>query len=248
MKKLAAIFLNVIFPPKCLACARKHNGKTGLLICEDCFKKIEINGSLCCPKCGKRIYDYRKTCGHAPQFVLAAATSYKDLAVRELIHALKYKKLETAAEPLAAIMAQYFVKIFRNLDLSARRNLGAGGDIRNFLLIPIPLHPKKERARGFNQNLLVLKKLSEIIPLPEIEKNALGKIRNTDSQIGLADYNKRTLNISGSFGILNKEKIAGKNILLFDDVYTSGATLKEAVRVLKENGARKIIGLVIAKA
>lgn len=238
MKKLAAIFLNIIFPSKCVACEQKHNGKTSLLICGGCFEKIEISGGFCCPKCGKRIYDYRKTCQHAPQFALAAATSYKNPAVRELIHALKYQKLKTAGEPLAAILKIYLEKMTGD-----RIN-----DFNNFIIIPIPLHPKKERARGFNQNLLVLKKLSEIIPLPEIEKNALGKTRNTSSQIELADYDKRAENVSGSFGILNKEKIAGKNILLFDDVYTSGATMKEAARVLKENGARKIIGFVIAKA
>ncbi len=238
MKNLAELFLSIVFPPKCLVCGRKHGGKTAVLICENCFKSIGINSSFSCPECGKRIYDYKKFCAHEPRFLLLAAVSYKNPAARELIHALKYQRLKTAAGPLAKI-----------LKISLEENPWVKtANFNNFLALPIPLHPKKEKARGFNQSLLILKKLSELITLPEIQDNVLIKVRNTNSQIELADYKERTENVSGSFEILEKKKIAGKNILLLDDVFTSGATIKEAARVLKEAGAKKIIGLVVAKA
>ncbi len=239
MKRLLAFFLDAIFPARCLNCGIKTENKDkSELICEKCFAEVEINNGFSCPKCGKRIFDYKKSCHPEEKFVLAAASSYKNHVVRELIHALKYRFLKPATEPLALILELYLEKIAA----------GSSFNIKEFVIIPIPIHPKKERERGFNQTFLIIKQLKNATNPLQIETDVLFKIKNVGAQMALADYEKRAANVKNCFGVSNKEKIIGKNILLFDDVCTSGATMKEAVRVLKENGAKKIIGLVIAKA
>lgn len=229
-------FLNIIFPPRCVACQKvlpPQNSNN--LICENCFAGIEINNCFYCPKCGRRLYETKSPCHKEEKFILAAASYHKNQSVRALIHALKYKRLKTAAEPLALILKLYLRKIGNNFSLNSE----------NFSIIPMPLHFKKERGRGFNQAHLILQTLDN---KQEIEKNVLFKIKNTESQTRLKNREKRIENVKDSFEIRGKEKIAGKNIILFDDVFTSGATMREAARVLKEAGAKKIIGFVITKA
>ncbi|MEK7086935.1 MAG: double zinc ribbon domain-containing protein, partial [Patescibacteria group bacterium] len=230
------LFLNIIFPPRCVACQKTLPPQnSNNLICESCFAGIEINNCFYCPKCGRRLYETKSSCHREEKFVLAAASHHENQAVRALIHALKYKRLKTAAEPLALILKLYLRKIGNNFSL----------DSENFSLIPMPLHSKKEKKRGFNQTHLILQTLDN---KRKIEKNVLFRIKNTESQTRLENREKRMGNVKDSFEIRRKEKIAGKNIILFDDVFTSGATMREAARVLKEAGAKKIIGLVITKA
>lgn len=152
---------------------------------------------------------------------------------------LKYKRIKTALNPLTEIMGSYLEKVISNLSLV----------ISNSVIVPIPLHSKKERERGFNQAVLIAGVLHECLDVgcPKVEIGVLTKTKNTKSQTDLKNYEERTRNIEGCFALKYPEKISGKNILLVDDVFTSGATMKEAVKVLKRAGARKIIGFVIAK-
>ncbi len=243
-------FLDVIFPPVCLSCKiyLQNRERKLSLLCSKCQKQVEINNCFYCPKCGRRLPDAKKFCHQDVRFILAAATSYQNKVSRELIHILKYQKIKTALQPLTKITDLYINKVFRNPD----------SNIKNFLIIPIPLHSKKERERGFNQAFLIARavrqsletrftKLSEV-GLPHIETGNLARVRNTKSQTETKNYEKRKENVTGCFKIKNPEVIAGKNVLLVDDVFTSGATMREAVQTLKLAGAKKIIGFVIAKA
>ncbi|MCP6720196.1 MAG: ComF family protein [Patescibacteria group bacterium] len=235
--------LNVIFPPLCLGC-KKHTKET--FLCRRCQEKIEINNAFYCPRCNRRLPAGREgflksknTCHPEMKFILAAATSYQNEVIRELIHMLKYKRIKTALEPLTEIMGSYLEKVISNLLLV----------ISNSVIIPIPLHAKKERRRGFNQATLIADILHQYLEAKfPVERANLVKIKSTSSQTDLKDYEERTRNVERCFALNYPEKIKGKNILLVDDVFTSGATMKEAVRVLKLAGAKKIIGFVIAKA
>ncbi len=238
---LAQYLLDIIFPPACLACKSflKNGGEKSEHLCATCREKLEFLSGFLCPICLRRLPEGERVCHKESRFILAAPLSYSNPVVRELIHTLKYNGLRTAAEPLASVLAAYLSASFENYKLR----------IENFILVPIPLHPNRERERGYNQAFVIAQdlrdKLKTDIP---IFTDVLTKVIPTPSQTEKKDYKEREENIRGSFKILKPELVAGKNILLTDDVFTSGATMREAARVLKSAGANKIIATVIARA
>jgi len=246
LKKIIGLFLNTIFPPQCVNCKKKIETADAIntAICADCFNKIEITNCFYCPRCLKRLYEPKKSCHKETKFILGAATFYENDSIQNLIQALKYNNLKSAAKPLAEILKNYIEKNIFNRDTNFSINF------ENYIALPIPLSPQKQRARGFNQIVVVYQILEKITnqKMPKLLENVLIRTRNTRSQTKCANYDERVKNISGSFAIKNPEVIKNRNILLIDDVFTSGATLNEAVKILKTAQAKKIIGLVIARA
>jgi len=146
-----------------------------------------------------------------------------------------------AAEPLASVLAEYLSASISNFEL----------EISNYIILPIPLHPRRERERGFNQALVLaelLKGKSEILREIPILTGVLVRIKPTLSQTKRKGREGREENVRNCFGVLKPELISGKDIFLVDDVFTSGATMREAVRVLKSAGAGKITALAAARA
>jgi ComF family protein len=236
--KIKKFILNAILPQRCLKCGKLLSGEE--VLCLDCFGKIEINSDFYCPRCGARLPEAKLTCHKEEKFILAAVTSYKISEARELIHAFKYNKLKIAVKILEKLIEKYLDKIVRNL--SGGRRI----EIRNFTIIPIPLHPQKERERGFNQSLLIAQILSKLLGLPVSQ--TLKKIKRSSPQVEMKNYKEREKNVEGSFSLADMAEIKNKNIIIVDDVFTSGATIREAIRTLKSAGAKKIIAFVIAKA
>ena len=203
--------LNIIYPVSCIAC-----GKNGSDFCLDCLLKapgtdLEKNNWI------YTLYDYR----HPP--------------IKSAIWFLKYKGKRNLAKIFAEIM---YGRIIEELeDLSVFKNF------REPILIPIPLAPARKRERGFNQAELLCKHIIklDLAKTLRLENNILIKPKDTEHQAKLKDRNKRLKNIVGSFAIKNPEKIKGQNIILIDDVTTTGATLSEARKILKQAGAKKII-------
>lgn len=113
------------------------------------------------------------------------------------------------------------------------------------IIIPVPIHKSRKAQRGYNQTQLIASKLAEYINI-ELCNNVLVKNKNTIAQSKL-NKQKRIENIKGAFDILNLEKVQGKNVLLFDDIYTTGSTANECSRVLKKAGAKTVGILTIAK-
>ncbi|MEK7630258.1 MAG: ComF family protein [Patescibacteria group bacterium] len=239
MAKIIQKILDLIFPPICAACEKKLPTKnTYVGVCEPCFNSIEIASGFICPKCKKRLPEIKplggRFCHPEEKFILAAATNYKNEAARKLIYGLKYGHRRNIAETLAVILKKYLEKL-------------PPIDFKDFIVLPLPLHKKKERARGFNQTFLIAQALNSYYPL-NIRHDLLFKNKPTVSQIETKDYATREKNVAGSFSIRHPEEVESKNIIVLDDVFTSGATLREAVKTLKGVGAKKIIALVIAKA
>lgn len=229
MNKVKNFILDILFPRVCVNCNKSL--KTGV-VCDVCFGQIKIYNSCFCIKCGKRLPDARKTCHPKEPYILATAADYND-TIREMIHVMKYKNITEAAEPLAKIAVE-FMKI-------------SGLPLKNRIIIPIPLHKFRERARGFNQSALIAEKIAEVFNIPLIS-DALTRTKNTEPQFQIKTKEEKLKNISGCFDVSEPQKIAGKQIILFDDISTSGATLREAAVTLKKAGAKNIIALVIAKA
>ncbi|MFZ2204969.1 MAG: ComF family protein [Minisyncoccia bacterium] len=211
--------LNIIFPVNCISC-----GKSGEDLCFKCLKESP-EAERETTKWIFPLYDYR----HPP--------------IKKAIWLLKYKGKFRLANIFAEVL---YGRIIEELsDLFVMENF------RKPILIPIPLAPKRKRERGFNQTELICNKLIKIDKNNtdknfELENNVLVKLKDTKHQAKIENRNERLKNIIDSFSIKNPEKIKGRNIILIDDVTTTGATLNEARKILKQNGAKKIIAFAVA--
>jgi len=187
--------------------------------CLGCGRENEI----LCPECLIKI-DYPTLLKSNNIF---AATDYNDETAKKAVWLLKYRGFKQIAEPLAELIKQRVLEKVK---------------IKNPIFIPIPLSSKRLRERGFNQSELIAKYLSDTTIT-----NVLYKKIHTESQVLVKDRNKRLNNIKNSFEIKNPELIKDRNIILIDDVSTTGATIAEAKRVLREAGAKNITALVVAR-
>ena len=211
--------LNVIFPVHCVLC-----GKEGSDLCLKCLSSsppaLRESANWIFP-----LFDYR----HPP--------------IKKSLWFLKYKNKKRLADIFAEVMHG---KIIEELsELSVMKNF------RDPVLIPIPLSSKRYRERGYNQAELICKKLIEIEEKNafnnfKLEKNVLIKIKETEHQVNIKDRRDRLKNLSDSFSVKNPEIIKNKNIILIDDVLTTGATLTEAKKILKSFGAKKVIAFTVA--
>lgn len=174
-----------------------------------------------------------------PAFSKAAAFGSYHAGLRELIHLLKYDQVVPAARVLGHMLAEAIRK------LEIPESAFASGTL---LVVPVPLYRSKRRQRGFNQAELLaraaLKKLA--IPNFELAANVLERVRATESQIGLTRP-QRTLNIRGAFRVVHLNKLAGRTVLLVDDVLTTGTTASECARVLKKAGAKQVLVATVAR-
>jgi ComF family protein len=182
---------------------------------------------------------------------------YRHPPIKKALWLFKYKGKKRLASTFAEVI---YDKILEELsELSVLENF------HNAILIPIPLSPKRYRERGYNQAELICReliKINNLRHLPagalakaggvymKLENNILIKPRETEHQARIENRAKRLKNIIGSFSIKsvqeNTELIKGRNIILIDDITTTGATLSEARKILKQAGARKVIAFTVA--
>ena len=228
LKKYSKYLLDILFPPICVSCASPIQDQKKY-ICSDCFDKITINTAYLCPACGKRCAGKNRC--HQTPYQLAAACQYHE-PIPQLIHHLKYKYLQEIHVLLAAIVIVHIQRTTSHIE--------------EYCISYIPLHPKKERERGFNQSLLLAQTIANYFKIPCIA--TLRRTRYTESQTKQINHCQRRHNIINCFECISPEYISGKNILLVDDVSTSGATLYEAAKTLRKYHPHSITGVVVAKA
>ena len=172
-------------------------------------------------------------CHPGADYILASAVSYENPVLRSLIWQFKFQRRTSAARELAAIICT-FLQTLRV-------------DLTEFLFVPIPLHPRRARERGFNQADLLAQRIAACYhskPAADILK----KVKSTVPQTEMRGWAERSKNLSGCFSVARPELVRGRNIALVDDVWTSGTTMNEAARMLKEAGAKKIIAVTASKA
>ncbi len=157
--------------------------------------------------------------------------------LREAIHLFKYEKKKSLAKPLGDLL-------IKHLEETCPRAGKEGGLEKIDFVIPVPLHSKKLREREFNQSGLLARLVGRHFRKPVLEGNLIRK-KTTTPQFEL-DRKERLKNVKGAFAIKRREEVKGKNLLLIDDVRTTGATLKECHKVLRRAGAKEIHMLTLA--
>jgi ComF family protein len=170
-----------------------------------------------------------------PPFAKAAAYGSYDGALRGLLYLLKYEQVRPAARVLGNMLAD------------AIASLGIQSPEAGIIVVPVPLHPRKLRQRGFNQSQVIARAaLARIGPQMSLNPKVLKRLRETRSQTGLTRHQRRE-NIRGAFGVFQPQSIEGREILLVDDVFTTGTTVSECARVLRRAGASKIWVATVAR-
>jgi ComF family protein len=152
-----------------------------------------------------------------------------DGVMRQAIHQLKYRNLRTLAALLAQLLSDYLV------------TYPVPGDV----LVPVPLHRKRLRERGYNQSRLLAKELGKLISLPVVD-DCLVRQRHAPPQARTATVEERLSNVADAFACCD-QRLKDKQVLLIDDVSTSGATLDACAAALKSAGAASVWGLVLAR-
>ncbi|MGB9743592.1 MAG: ComF family protein [Minisyncoccales bacterium] len=225
LSKIKNFLLDLLFPKFCLNCRQE-----GIYLCPDCEELLEITGF----HRGQRVSFLTD---------LFFAVNYQNPLAKNLIQNFKY---EPFIKELGQTISSLIIKHFQLMDnLPAFHPKINVNNLANFVLVPVPLHRSRLKWRGFNQAEEICKNLAPFFKLPVIN-NCLIRIKKTYPQIELTGLARKE-NINNAFFIKNKELIKNKNIILVDDVYTTGATMIECSRILKQSGAKKIIGLVFAR-
>ncbi|MDY6988010.1 MAG: ComF family protein [Thermodesulfobacteriota bacterium] len=245
--------VEAILPPNCLICgafdrrqAMAERGEaeplaclTDSYFCESCRGNIAEIGSPFCSKCGLPFVSREgedHTCSECllerKYFRRARAFGVYEGSLMEAIHRFKYTKKTSLSQPLSALTKETFCQFW-------------GPDAVD-LLIPVPLHIKRLRERGFNQAYLLIRRWAKVEEI-SCDPFALSRIRWTEPQTSLS-RKERKKNMRRAFSVRQADKIGGQKILLIDDVYTTGSTANECARVLMEAGAEFVDVLTLARA
>jgi ComF family protein len=227
-RKIQADLLALIFPDRCASCDQE-----GSSFCRDCQQKVEYLVPPLCPLCGYPSLD-NLLCHRCQQSPLAIdgirSVAFFEGPLRRAMHKLKYQGLRTVAVPLGQMMSAYW----------QREPLPAD------VIVPVPLHRRRLRQRGYNQAGLLAQVLGQEIGLP-VHEDWLVRTKATSSQVDL-DAAERKQNVAEAFQCKNREAIVGCRVLLIDDVCTTGATLEACSLALRQAGAQSVWALTLGRA
>jgi len=193
--------------------------KKDTVLCDKCLSKIPLTNE----RVDKNIF---------------SVFEYRNAVIRKMIWSLKYRGHKILATKLAQILHD---KILEELS-----DLQTFDNFMKPLLIPIPLSKERLKERGFNQASIIIEQLQSINNIFSPAFGVLIKIKDTPNQASLKNKKERKENIKNCFEVKFPEKIKGRNIILIDDVTTTGATIKEARKVLSKAGAKKVIAFTVA--
>ena len=245
----AESLFTVLFPSDCRICHLPLLNISRLPVCPECLASIEpIQGRLC-TVCGERVLSPYAACNDdglltCPvcrrvdhRFERAVAFGSYEGALRELVHLLKYNGVRPAANALGRMLADAISKLEAEFKQAT------------VLVVPVPLFKRKRRQRGFNQAEAIARAaLREYSPAGRLQlaTDLLERTRATHSQIGLTSHQRRE-NLRGAFKVVRAEEVTGRELLLVDDVYTTGTTASECARVLRRAGASKVWVATVAR-
>lgn len=232
MIKIKRSFLELLYPKptRCCVCGRDAKGA----VCSSCLSYLEYLEGRVCLICGKGMDDdYDESiCPDCrlgdKHFEMAfSCFQYKDMG-KTIIHKLKYEGFKEISHTLASLMHQKL------------KDEGIVADA----IVPVPVHSKKEEARGFNQALLIAEVIADMSGIPLW--NCITRVKETAEQFKLNKTN-RILNVHNAFCInMLYNNVKYRRILLIDDVYTTGSTVNECSRILKQHGVQSVFVITAA--
>jgi len=242
---LLSRLMDLIYPPRCGVCHAflredgvNHEGRE-MDLCGPCFSSFVEAASPLCPFCGRPFgsgggedHACEDCLAARPSFDIARAPYIYEGLLMTAIHELKYARKTHLARSLGPLLASY-----------AARWLGNPAD--KLLVMPVPLHPRKLRQRGFNQSLLLARHVASRLEA-DLDYLSLRRTRFTQPQTRLTS-DERKKNVRRAFGVVEPTGLKGRAVLLIDDVATTGSTLNECARVLKKAGVKEVYGLVLAR-
>jgi ComF family protein len=234
IQTLTDSLISILLAPACAACAQPLDEPTRGPVCRTCWNAVVRITPPVCDGCGEPIASWRLISvesGHCPRcrrrrshIARARAIGPYDGTLRAIVHALKYDGRRSLAGPLAVLLERHGGAVLNGADL----------------VVPVPLHRSRTRARGFNQAAEIARHL----PLPM--SLALRRVRATPSQTDLPAA-KRHANVRDAFRVTRRAAVRGAVVVLIDDVSTTGATLDACARALVQAGAREVRALTAAR-
>ena len=225
LSTLARRALDLLLPPHCAGC-----GRDGSFVCRACESSLPALERPYCSLCARPGQD--RLCewcaASAPAFDGIGAPYLFEGAARQMVHRLKYDNLRASAPDLGRLLAEYV----------------AANPVPGNVLVPVPLHERRERERGYNQSALLARELSKRSGVP-VEGSVVHRVRNTPPQASVQNYEERTGNIANAFECPSELK--GESVILIDDVVTTGSTMSACAAALKSAGAGSVWGLALAR-
>jgi len=220
--------LDLVLPQTCRVC-----GEFDTWLCGTCQGKIRLQEQQLCPVCTKASTSgaTHPSCESGSVLDGLLAVGHFD-QLQSLIHAYKYGLITELHVPLGQVLVRFI------------QDQGLSEFIKNFTVVPVPLHKSRTRFRGFNQSEILADYFSQKLNLNQ-EKNILFRKKNTVPQTTLDRTNRKT-NIQSAFSTNPEKNLNGKKILLIDDIVTTGATLNECAKTLKKAGSKSVWALVLA--
>jgi ComF family protein len=238
VEKIFSALFSLVLPEDCRVCGDPLRNLSRIPVCPKCLAAPEpLAAEYMCAGCRAPFtspwpLDENGLCGlcrrGAQGFDAAYSYGFYDGPLRELIHLLKYGKIQTLAAPLGRLMS---------LALPREQRFDA--------IVPVPMHWRRRWARGFNQSMLLARALARRTGLPVF--SAVGRSRFTPPQAGLTGARRRE-NMTRAFEVRKPEDVKGRRILLVDDVLTTGATAGACARALRRAGAVHVAVLTVARA
>jgi ComF family protein len=218
--------VDLVFPPCCGVC-----GAEGAFLCLACEHGLRRAAGLRCSRCWEPgATGLCQACAGSPTALDGARSVFVfEDGARRLVHGLKYRSLHALARPMGELMAEYLLQTPLPVDL----------------LVPVPLHRWRKRGRGFNQAELLCRIIAERSGIA-LDARSLRRTRNTPQQTRSSDRAERELGMRGAFRC--QATVAGRRVLLVDDVMTTGATLHECAGSLRAAGAASVWSLTFARA